>query len=154
MIGRGAREPVFSRARADHVAGTEFQGTPTGVRWRLFGDTRPPLTATFFLPEDADGEGVLDHVLITASAGFGRDAVDSLATHDRLFDGRNGERAVRCDRLGLSFRAGSVPSLFGRVDRGRPGAGSVLTPPIVLSGPVPLRCREVQACLTASRIES
>ncbi|QQP88021.1 type I-U CRISPR-associated protein Cas5/Cas6 [Skermanella sp. TT6] len=145
----GAREPVFPRARADHVAATEFQGIPTGVRWRLFGDTRPPLTATFFLgdlarraaighagrmlgadrvppvisghgvdrdprhrhafflPEDADGDGVLDHVLITASAGFGRDAVASLATHDRLFDGRNGEWAIRCVWLGEAERAPS-----------------------------------------------
>ncbi|UEM22608.1 type I-U CRISPR-associated protein Csb2 [Skermanella mucosa] len=146
---RGAREPAFSRARADHVAATESQGAPTGVRWRLFGDTRPPLTATFFLgdlarraaighagrmlgadrvppvisghgidrdprhrhafflPEDADGDGVLDHVLITASAGFGREAVDSLATHGRLFDGRNGEWAVRCVWLGEAERAPS-----------------------------------------------
>lgn len=136
-------------AGADRVAATEFQGRPTGVRWRLFGDARLPLTATFllgdlarraaigragrmlgadrvppvisghgidrdprhrhafFLPEDADGDGVLDHVLITASAGFGRDAVDSLATYDRLFDGRNGEWTVRCVWLGEAERAPS-----------------------------------------------
>jgi CRISPR-associated protein Csb2 len=127
----------------------EFQGQPTGLRWRLSGDARPPLTAAFrlgdlarraaighagrmhgadrvppvisghgidrdprhrhafFLPEDADGDGVLDHILIAASAGFGREAVDSLATHDRLFDGRHGEWAVRCVWLGEAERAPS-----------------------------------------------
>jgi CRISPR-associated protein Csb2 len=54
----------------------------------------------FFLPEDEDGDGVIDHVLITASAGFDRASVDALATHDRLFDGRHGEWTVRCVWLG------------------------------------------------------
>jgi len=68
----------------------------------------------FYLPEDADGDGHLDHVLVYAEEGLAGvlPGFDSLT---RLFDGRFGEWQVAVEGYGTVDQVGSV--LIGRSRR-------------------------------------
>lgn len=68
-----------------------------GASWVLSGHDAPADNRhghAFYLPEDADGDGHVDHVLVHAEAGFDPAALAALGRIDRLWLGQEGEWSV------------------------------------------------------------
>lgn len=76
FVGELARKAVMS-----HV------DPGRSVPWVLrgHGDSSPIHDHAFFLPDDSDGDGGIDRILITARGGFDTDAVAALVAVDRLY---------------------------------------------------------------------
>lgn len=73
-IGDAVRNAAVGRARERSHDGS--------APWTLTGRDIPAGFShahAYYLPEDADGDGRIDHVFVFASAGFERDAVEALA---------------------------------------------------------------------------
>jgi CRISPR-associated protein Csb2 len=73
------------------------------VPWVLSGHEAPADNRhghAFYLPEDADGDGHVDHVLVHAEAGFDPAALAALGCIDRLWLGQQGEWSVLLEGYG------------------------------------------------------
>ncbi|MEQ8329913.1 MAG: type I-U CRISPR-associated protein Csb2 [Longimicrobiales bacterium] len=66
----------------------------------------------FYLPEDADGDGRIDHVLIHAEAGLSASAVQALAAIERIWLDREQEWRVIFDATGSTARASGHEALW------------------------------------------
>jgi CRISPR-associated protein Csb2 len=87
----------ITRMAAMRAAGKE------SVPWVLSGHDAPADNRhghAFYLPEDADGDGHVDHVLVHAEAGFDPAALAALDRIDRLWLGQEGEWSVLLEGYG------------------------------------------------------
>lgn len=88
-IGALARKAVMSRAKTLFGA--------TGLPPVLSGHGLPPDAKhrhIFFLPEDADGDGLIDHVTAHLPGGFDNRTLRAMTTLAALWDGAHGEWRV------------------------------------------------------------
>jgi len=75
------------------------------VSWVLTGHRMPAGNRhghAFYLPEDADGDGHIDHVLIHAPAGLDTRALQALDRIRKLWRGQEGEWSVMLEGYGAS----------------------------------------------------
>lgn len=104
-IGELTRKAVVKQA--DRVTG----GAVPSV---LSGHGLPPDNShghAFYLPEDADGDGHIDHVIIHARDGLTRDSLRALSLLRRMWTGNNEEWHVILDRYGQAESFSSHPYL-------------------------------------------
>jgi len=95
---------VFMRARADLHHSQAFTGK-TGDGVPLEGHLH-----AFFLPEDADGDGRIDHLAVHAAGGFDADDAAALDSSPSVFGahGRPGIRMAPVDASGGLFGESAV----------------------------------------------
>lgn len=78
----------------------------------LSGHDMPPDNRhghAFYLPEDADGDGLIDHVIVHASAGLDQHSLQALGELERIWSGEQEEWQVLLDRYGTSATFSAHP---------------------------------------------
>lgn len=103
-IGELVRKAAMSRA--ERIGGT----VPAVLSGHGMGEGNRHGHA-FYLPEDHDGDGRIDHVLIHAPAGLGRGAIAALDAIDRIWDAGDGEWHVLFEAVA---EAGAIESRYTR----------------------------------------
>lgn len=66
----------------------------------LSGHVAPGASHTYYLPQDLDHDGLIDHVLVHCESGLNAAACEGLRALSRLWDGSKGEWFVRLVQLG------------------------------------------------------
>lgn len=93
-IGEVVRKAVVKQA--DQITGGKVPSV-------LSGHDLPPGNRhghAFYLPEDADGDGRIDHVIVHASAGLDDDCLRAIGRLERLWTSDNEEWRVMLERYG------------------------------------------------------
>jgi CRISPR-associated protein Csb2 len=75
------------------------------------GEKDPRHAHAFFLPEDADGDGWIDHLIIFALRGFDPVSRNAISRLDRLFQGGGGEWRVALEGIFPVGHFGDSPLL-------------------------------------------
>jgi CRISPR-associated protein Csb2 len=106
-IGEAVRAAAMHHAeRLDHV-----DGIPTALSGHKMEED-PPHQHAFYLPEDLDDDGRIDHVTVHAPAGLGQGAIEALNRIERLWESRGAEWRVLLETYGSAEELGRHPYLI------------------------------------------
>jgi len=100
-IGEVVRAAAMSRAERLTGDREDEGGIPSVLSGHGMGEENVHEHA-FYLPEDEDGDGYIDHILIHAEAGLDWRAVDALAAVDRIWLDSDHEWRVTFDAAGCA----------------------------------------------------
>jgi CRISPR-associated protein Csb2 len=113
-LGRRGRPPVEKAVRiADVLRRALMSGgfpPPELTGHSRNGASRDPAhTHAFFLPEDTDSDGLIDHLTVYCRLGFSDDALERLRRVQRLW-WRDGQTRAQRTEVNLSLQAMGVPA--------------------------------------------
>lgn len=112
LIEEAVRVAETARGAVIRLAEKHLGAVPWYLLGRKNGATQTDHRHAFYLPEDRDNDGLIDHLVVHVPEGFTEPEAEVLAAVRRLYDGRHLELSVIVENIGGTGMLTSESPLF------------------------------------------